>query len=131
MNNLALVYNNQGRYDEAEQLHIKTLEIRRRVLGEEHPETLTSMNNLALVYGRQGRCEEAEQLHIKTLELARHVLGEEHPGALRSMKNLLELYEVWGKPEKAEEWRRKLRSGKDLEAEETEDREQRTAEIEE
>jgi tetratricopeptide (TPR) repeat protein len=79
MNNLALVYEDQGRYDEAETLYIKVLEIRRRVLGEGHPNTPDSMNNLGNLYRKQGRYEEAEQLYIKTLEIYRRVLGEEHP----------------------------------------------------
>ncbi|MCP4707218.1 MAG: tetratricopeptide repeat protein, partial [Planctomycetes bacterium] len=44
---LAILYQKQERYDQAESLNIKTLEVRRRVLGEEHPDTLRSMNSLA------------------------------------------------------------------------------------
>ena len=51
MNNLALLYFNRGRYYEAETMHVKTLEIQKRVLGEEHPDTLDSMGNLAILYG--------------------------------------------------------------------------------
>ena len=37
MNNLALLYNNQGKYEEAESLYVECLEIRERTLGKEHP----------------------------------------------------------------------------------------------
>jgi tetratricopeptide (TPR) repeat protein len=47
MNDLAGLYGQQGRYDQAEPLFVKTLEVRRRALGEEHPDTLLSMRNLA------------------------------------------------------------------------------------
>ena len=40
----------QGKYAQAEALYSQTLEIQRRVLGPEHPDTLMSMNNLAIVY---------------------------------------------------------------------------------
>ena len=40
---------------EAEPLHRRTLEVRERVLGKEHPDTLASLNNLALLYKAQGR----------------------------------------------------------------------------
>ena len=50
MNNLANVYDVQGKYAQAETLDSQTLEIQRRVLGPEHPDTLRSMNNLAIVY---------------------------------------------------------------------------------
>ena len=40
----------------------KVLEVRRRVLGEEHPDTLISMNNLAVLYRDQGKYAQAEPL---------------------------------------------------------------------
>ena len=49
MNNLALVLEKQGKYEEAEMMHREELELSQRILGKEHPSTLTSMNNLALV----------------------------------------------------------------------------------
>jgi Tetratricopeptide repeat len=39
----------------------------KRVLGAEHPDTLTSMGNLASMYRNQGRWEEAEELQAKVL----------------------------------------------------------------
>ena len=49
MNNLANVLDDEGHYAEAEKLYRETLDIRRRVLGPEHPDTLWSTNNLAVV----------------------------------------------------------------------------------
>jgi Flp pilus assembly protein TadD len=66
----------------------QTLELRRKVLGLEHPDTLASMNNLALALNRQGEYVEAEEMHRQTLELRRKVLGLEHPDTLASMNNL-------------------------------------------
>ena len=37
MNNLAGAYKEVGRYDEAIELHEKTLELQKAILGEEHP----------------------------------------------------------------------------------------------
>ena len=45
MANLASTYRNQGRWTEAEQIEVQVLETRKRVLGEEHPNTLSSMAN--------------------------------------------------------------------------------------
>ena len=53
--NLALLYQDQGRYGEAEPLLKRALEAKERVLGREHPDTLTSVNNLAVLYRDQGR----------------------------------------------------------------------------
>jgi hypothetical protein len=44
-----------GRWKEAEELFVQVIETRKRVLGDEHPSTLTSMGNLASTYGKQGR----------------------------------------------------------------------------
>ena len=72
----------------AEPLFTKSLEVRRRVLGEEHLDTLTSMSGLAALYMYQGKYGRAEPLFTKVLEVQRRVLGEEHPTTLATMNNL-------------------------------------------
>jgi hypothetical protein len=39
------------------------MDMTKKLLGVEHPDTLTSMANLAGTYRNQGRWNEAEQLH--------------------------------------------------------------------
>ena len=63
VNNLGLVLESQGRYEEAETMHRRALEAREKVLGPEHPDTLTSVSNLGSVLERQGKYEEAEAMH--------------------------------------------------------------------
>ncbi|KAH8768413.1 hypothetical protein F5883DRAFT_366242, partial [Diaporthe sp. PMI_573] len=60
MANLASTFWNRGRWKEAEELEVQVKDTRKRVLGEEHPSTLTSMANLASTYRNQGRWKEAE-----------------------------------------------------------------------
>ena len=86
------MYSNEGRYAEAVTLQASVLEIRRRVLGEEHPNTLNSMNSLAGLYRRQAKYAEAEQLDKKVLEIRRRVLGPQHPDTTDSMASLSELW---------------------------------------
>ena len=45
----------EGRWRQAEELVVKVMEAKSRVLGEEHPDTLTAMANLASTYRDQGR----------------------------------------------------------------------------
>src|SRR5436190_12243460 len=59
-----------------------------RVLGKEHPDTLTSMNNLASTFWNQGQWKEAEELEVQVMETRKRVLGKEHPDTLTSMNNL-------------------------------------------
>lgn len=44
-----------GRWKEAEELEVQVMELRKRVLGPEHPDTLTSMSNLAFPCKGQGK----------------------------------------------------------------------------
>jgi Tetratricopeptide repeat len=71
MGTLAGVLANEGRYPEAEKLQRETLEIRRRVLGPEHPDTLASMNLLAGILLYEGHEVEAEKLERETLAIRR------------------------------------------------------------
>jgi hypothetical protein len=48
MANPASTYWNQGRWKEAEELEVQLMETRKRVLGAEHPDTLTSIFSLFL-----------------------------------------------------------------------------------
>ena len=62
MHNLAVLYQAQGRYGEAELLLKRALAARERVLGPEHPETLRTVGSLGCLYHFQGRFSEAEPL---------------------------------------------------------------------
>jgi hypothetical protein len=44
-----------GRYKAAEELFVQVMETRKRALGDENPDTLTSIGNLASTYRNQGR----------------------------------------------------------------------------
>ncbi|MGH3886749.1 MAG: FxSxx-COOH system tetratricopeptide repeat protein, partial [Pseudonocardiaceae bacterium] len=66
----------------------RALELSRRVLGEEHPDTLTSASNLALNLRALGEHEAARRLDEDTLARKRRVLGAEHPSTLTSASNL-------------------------------------------
>ena len=102
VNNLALLYNSQGRADEAEPLYRRALAASEQVLGAEHPQTLTSVNNLAALYQCQGRSGEAEPLLRRALAARERVLGAEHPDTLTSVNNLADLYLTQGRSGEAE-----------------------------
>jgi tetratricopeptide (TPR) repeat protein len=102
LSNLAFLYRSQGRYDQAEPLYQQALELRKRLLGEEHPYVATSLNNLAFLYHSQGRYAEAEPLYLQALELRKHLLGEEHPYVATSLNNLAVLYRSQGRYAEAE-----------------------------
>jgi tetratricopeptide (TPR) repeat protein len=100
--NLAKTYESQGLWKEAEELYLQVLEMRTRVLGTEHPDTLTSMNNLSVIYTNQGRWDEAEDLEKQVIEARQRVLGKEHPSTLTSLGNLASVYRNQGRWQEAE-----------------------------
>jgi tetratricopeptide (TPR) repeat protein len=66
----------------------RALEANERVLGAEHPDTLTSVNNLALCLRTLGDAPAALPLFRRALEARERVLGAEHPITLDSVSNL-------------------------------------------
>jgi tetratricopeptide (TPR) repeat protein len=59
-----------------------------RWLGEEHPDTLSSMNGLASALRAQGDYAGAQKLQERVLEAMRRILGEDHANTLVLMNNL-------------------------------------------
>jgi hypothetical protein len=64
------------------------IEARRRVVGAEHPDTLTSQNNLAGVLRDLGRLEESEAEYRVVVDARGRVLGTEHPDTVASRRAL-------------------------------------------
>ena len=53
--------------------------MRKKSLGQEHPEVASKIDNLANRYYSQGRYSEAEPLYVEALAIAEGVLGKNHP----------------------------------------------------
>jgi tetratricopeptide (TPR) repeat protein len=85
---LAQAREGEGRYAEAERIIREVLGVSRRVLGEEHPDTLTHASNLAKSLWNQGKFAGAERIHREVLGARKQVLGEEHAATLTSGSNL-------------------------------------------
>jgi non-specific serine/threonine protein kinase/serine/threonine-protein kinase len=102
MQTMGEVYDNLGLYVQAQSLLTRAVDIRRRVLGPENPDTLTSMSSLGLDLTRQGRFDEAEKSLRGTLDIQRRVLGREHPDTLTSMTNLAYALDKKGRYAEAE-----------------------------
>jgi predicted Ser/Thr protein kinase len=73
---------------EAEPQFSKALQIRRRVLGPDHADTLEAMEMLSVALGTMGKLNEAEAVERQILGIRLRVLGDEHPDTLASMFNL-------------------------------------------
>jgi tetratricopeptide (TPR) repeat protein len=73
------VLERQGKYEEAEAMHRQALEAREKVLGREHPDTLTSVNSLAYLLAKLCDYKESLDLYNRACDGYSVVLGEHHP----------------------------------------------------
>ena len=63
MNSLAVAYNHQGKYREAEILYKQCLAKRKIILGESHPHTLGTMSKLVEVTSKLNLSLKVESKH--------------------------------------------------------------------
>ena len=85
---IILVFYEAGRWKEAEEQDLQVLEIRKRMLGEEHPDTLKSMDSLARIYHGQGQTNAAIQLMTRVVQLRREKIGLGHPHTISASSTL-------------------------------------------
>ena len=101
MNNLATALYDEGRYVEAEKLLRETLGVRRRVLGPEHPDTLTSNSNLANTEMKMRKYTDAEKTLEDVRGIQRRVLGSDHPDTAASTYGMARSAALQGRSERA------------------------------
>ena len=76
-------------YNKAFPLYEQCLEKRRQMLGDDHPETLSSISNLANCYWNMGKYNKALPLLELCLERRKQVLGCSHQDTQTSESNLI------------------------------------------
>ena len=62
------VLDDQGKPDEALAMHQKSLDIKLKVFGSNHPLVANTKNNIALIYQKQAKYLEALQMHQRSLK---------------------------------------------------------------
>ena len=79
LNNLASLYQNQGKYALVEPLSKRALAIREKALGPDHPSVAGPLSALALLYKAQGQYAPAEPLYKRAFAIREKTLGPHHP----------------------------------------------------
>ena len=74
---VAWVYQSRRHYSKAEPLCVESLEMTKRLFGQELPEVATALNDFGNLYMCQGRYNEAESLHMECLAMQKRLPG--HP----------------------------------------------------
>ncbi len=95
-----------GLLDGAMAPQTEALAIRRAQLGNDHPDTLSSIGDMGYLLHEQGKLAEAEPYCREALEVSRRVLGNEHRDTLISINNMGMLLQGQGKLAEAERLRR-------------------------
>ncbi len=100
---IGTTYESLGLHRESQPHLERALEIRRRVLGPEHPETLIAMNRVASQYGKQAgpMLKKAESMYAQALDVSRRVNGPEHSFTTAMMNNLALAYSTSGRDKEA------------------------------
>lgn len=99
---IGTTYADLGLYAEAKPHLERSLEIRRRILGSDHPDTVRSLWRFATLEARRQDYESAETHYQETIEIQRRVLGAEHPDRLEAMQDLGWLISVRGRHQQGE-----------------------------
>jgi tetratricopeptide (TPR) repeat protein len=98
----------QGQYSAAVNTLRSLVEVRVRIFGPEHPDSLRSRNRYAYALWRQGRYNEAEAGFRQVISLEEKLLGHENPDTLLSRNGLALVLDDEGKYVAAESEHRQV-----------------------
>src|SRR5262249_10934322 len=89
LNNLALLYKNQGKYAEAEGLYKRALVIQEKTYGRDHPDVAQSLNDLAGLYQNENRYADALPLVQELIAQGRASTAVALPVLMGAQRNKL------------------------------------------
>lgn len=95
-------YMELGLYREAREQLTRASDMRRRIVGEKHPDTLASMQKLAEIFYLQGQYTQAETILQKVVQGRSETLGSRHLDTLDAMDDLALAYQALNKLAQAE-----------------------------
>ncbi|KAF1850391.1 uncharacterized protein K460DRAFT_382125 [Cucurbitaria berberidis CBS 394.84] len=108
--NLGILYKDQGKLGEAEQMYKWVLRECEQ-LAPDHTLILVTTTNLGNVYSIQGKVDKAEQMYMRALQGYEEALRPKHYSILETVNNLGVLYMRQGKLDKAEQMYKRALQG--------------------
>lgn len=115
LHNLARYNDTQGKYPLAHSRFSEALDLRKKLLGAEHPETIETASCLGEVLFREAKYTEGEEVMRYALDSSKKVLGLEHPLTRTNMGHLAEMNTGQGRFDVAEDFYRGALKGKEEE----------------
>ncbi len=101
LNNLGIVRNGQGKYDESIAYYRDALAIREQIQEADHPAIAAVVSNIGVVLMSQGKYDEALQHHRRALAIQERTLGPEHPDVAISLNSIGNVFQGQGEYDRA------------------------------
>lgn len=98
--NLANVYRFEKKFNEAENIYIKAIEIKEKKLGA-HPDLAHLKKGLAQLYMEMGKNNDVEKLLQSAYDIYKRKLGESNPATVSTQQELANFYRFNNNPVKA------------------------------
>ncbi|MCE2462064.1 MAG: tetratricopeptide repeat protein, partial [Pseudomonadales bacterium] len=95
--NLAFLYREAGRLEEAERAFVRSLSTWEAIVGDDHGIVGQTLNNLGALYDAQGRFDEAEPIFERAVVIAEKTHGSTHPAVAAVSYNLGRVYQARGR----------------------------------
>jgi tetratricopeptide (TPR) repeat protein len=103
LNNLAAIYQLQGKYGLALNEYIKSTDIYRKIHGENSLDFASSLHNLGMVYAAKQDFQQAEALFRRSLAIKEGLLRATHPELQALKDNLAKVLEISGQRKRPED----------------------------
>ena len=78
LNNMAMVYTEQGKYEQALEAYSKSLDIKIKLVGQDSPDVADTKYNMAILHKKRGESKVAKQLWLECQAIYAKVFGADH-----------------------------------------------------
>ena len=95
--NVGIIFEEQGKLEEAEQMYNQTLQIRVKVLGDTSLDVAKTQKNIADIRSAQARYDEAVEMYAGVVQIQQRVLGRNHPLTADTKNNIAVVYKEQAK----------------------------------
>ena len=107
LNNIGVLFDNQGEHSKALEYYRNSIAIREKVHGPDHHDVAPSLNNMARVYYNMVEYDKALEYLKKALAIREKTLGSDHPLVASSLNNMGSVFQEQGENDKALEYHRR------------------------
>ncbi|MCF8307177.1 MAG: CHAT domain-containing protein [Ignavibacteriales bacterium] len=101
LNNLGVLYEALGRFNDIFPLYLEALEVIKQTGGNENQHYVITLNNLAGLYQSVGKYDDALPIYLEALNSSEKKSGKKHPEYSKCLNNLAVLYKEMGRNEDA------------------------------